>query len=53
MLASDDLTAENSMDDPTRVAPVTQELRGIPPVFRYELEPCPRTVLRLKAHRER
>jgi alpha-L-arabinofuranosidase len=53
VLASDDLKAENSMEHPTRVAPVTRELRGIPPVLRYELEPYSMTVLRLKANRER
>lgn len=53
VLASDDLRAENSMAYPTRVAPVTRELRGIPPVLHYGLEPYSMTVLRLKADRER
>jgi alpha-N-arabinofuranosidase len=53
VLANDDLTAENSVDEPARVAPTTVDLRGITPEFTYELEPRSMTVLRLIADRRR
>ncbi|HEY0074283.1 MAG TPA: endo-1,4-beta-xylanase, partial [Abditibacteriaceae bacterium] len=44
-----DPTAINSMDEPTKVVPVTRKITGVGPSFMQTLEPNSITVLQLKA----
>jgi alpha-N-arabinofuranosidase len=49
VLASSELQAENSLDEPTKVAPVESKLDIASPEFAYTLAPSSLTVLRLGA----
>ena len=44
---SGELTDENSLDDPRKVAPVTSTVKGVKPEFTYTLKPYSLTILRL------
>jgi alpha-N-arabinofuranosidase len=46
-IATPDLKAENSLDEPTKIAPVTQPLRPSSPKFEHELPAQSVTVLRI------
>jgi alpha-N-arabinofuranosidase len=50
VLASSDLKAENSLDEPTKVAPVESKLLVSSPDFVHTLLPQSLTVLRVKCH---
>jgi alpha-L-arabinofuranosidase len=47
-LTSDSPDAENSLENPTRVAPVERQLEGVAPSFRYTFPPHSLTVMVLK-----
>jgi alpha-L-arabinofuranosidase len=47
-LTSDSPDAENSLEHPTRVAPVERTLEGVAPSFRYTFPPHSLTVMVLK-----
>ena len=47
VLSSSSLNDENSLDAPTRVAPVTTRVAGAGPEFRHTFRPYSLTVLRL------
>jgi alpha-N-arabinofuranosidase len=47
VLSSDDLKAENSLDQPTKIAPVETAMNGLSPQFTRELAPYSLTVMRI------
>ena len=47
-LSSTDLQAENTVDQPTRIAPVTKELKVSGKTFTYNAEPNSMNVIRIK-----
>jgi len=47
VLASPDLKAENSLDQPTKLSPVQREFQVLSPEFGYTLDPNSLTVLRI------
>ena len=48
VLTSADPNDENSLDQPTKVAPVTRRLRGIGPTFTYTMPPYSVNILKLE-----
>lgn len=51
-LTSDDLQDENSFEDPQKVSPVTQEVKGLGETFNYVFPKNSVTILRLKTESE-
>jgi alpha-N-arabinofuranosidase len=47
MTLSGELAAENSLDEPRNVAPLSATVSGVKPEFTYTFKPCSLTVLRL------
>ena len=48
VLTSNDPNDENSLSEPTRVAPVELDVHGIAPAFRYPFPPHSLTILRIE-----
>jgi alpha-N-arabinofuranosidase len=47
-LSSTDMQAENTVDEPMKIAPLTKEIKISGKVFTYEAEPSSMTVIRIK-----
>ncbi|MEI7909380.1 MAG: alpha-L-arabinofuranosidase C-terminal domain-containing protein [Verrucomicrobiota bacterium] len=48
-LSGDQPTAENTLDDPTKVVPVESTFEGVAPEFQYTLKPYSLTIFRIDA----